>query len=215
MRIWKQKVSQCSRHWKNIPACQCCLWAWWNYTLRFSHTSSFLQTSSRRFSTPPSQGRTPSAASVTPLRFSMDALGFITQRVFHPSFLSESKPPTNLPQSPWWPHAVSAGCLREPALSIGWERQDFWNPEAVSQNTVTSQDIKCGCSGILLTRTLCQTLPHYSNGQLGEKKIIILRQKITEEAESWHCWAWIAATINTSVNSIWIHGKQESCHIWV
>lgn len=151
-------------------SCQCCSWACWNYTLRSSHTSSFLQTSSRRFSTPLSQGRTPSAASVTPLRFSMDALGFITQHVFHPSLLSESKPPTNLPQSPWWPHAVSAGCLREPALSTGWERQDFWNPEAVSQNTVTSQDIKCGCSGILLTRTLCQTLPHYSNGQLGEKK---------------------------------------------
>lgn len=60
--------------------------------------------------------------------------------------------------------------LCEHALSIGWERQDFWSPEAVSQNTVTSQDIKCGCLGILLARTLCQTLPHYSNDQPGEKK---------------------------------------------
>lgn len=60
--------------------------------------------------------------------------------------------------------------LCEPALSTGWERQDFWSPEAVSQNMVTSQDIKCGCLGILLTRTLCQTLPHYSNDQPGETK---------------------------------------------
>lgn len=96
MRIWKRKVSQCSRHWKNTPACQCCLWTCWNYyTLHSSHTSSFLQTSSQCSSTPPFQGRTTSGASVTPLHFSWMHLGLSHNMYFtRLSYLNQSPPRT-------------------------------------------------------------------------------------------------------------------------
>lgn len=157
-------------------------------TLRSSHTSSFLQNLQLMLLYPPFQGRTTSGPWVTLSRFSMDALGFITQCVFHPSFQSESKPPTNLPQPPRWPDEVSAGYVNL-LCPLGERDRTSGSPEAVSQNMVTSQDIKWVFRYFAHKNFMPDTTSLFK-WPTWETAIRNIEAETTEEAESWHCWAW-------------------------